>query len=205
MIIEICGAPKSGKTQMATYIEEHAKHDGFRIRHYHGGGRFIPMDGKNSPEFNLAAVARNLYYLLTAPKPDNTVTIMDRGVVDALIFTEAQLDCEIISRTERDAIVNFIDQPPVWRKMDHIVVLSAHSDVIQNRWKYSVGPNRGKHPGNLELKLALNNRYNEIEKILNTRSVRYTIVEVPSNHQELLESSEEVYRRILSSTIEEMI
>jgi hypothetical protein len=138
--IEFAGAPDSGKTTAVASIERLARENGYYVRHFHGGGRYVPLQVKSTPRFNLAVASRNVYEALTAVSTTGpSVRLLDRGPIDSLLFSRALAACGRLPAEELSVVEQLITSPQVLAQLDLVVLLSADPAVLSGRERALTG------------------------------------------------------------------
>lgn len=138
--IEFAGAPGVGKTTAVTGIERLARERGYHVRHFHGGGRYVPLHVKGTPRFNLAVACRNVYETLTVEDSIwPSLRLLDRGPIDSLIFSRALAACERVSEDDVAVIEKLILTQQVLDRLDLIVLLTAEGSVAAQRERKDTG------------------------------------------------------------------
>jgi len=106
VIFEFAGMPKSGKTTVLDVVAHYLRRHHIPLAEYHGGGRYAPIDKDHIGRLNLYLASEALRYLLTTTQPGlpPKVHLMDRGLVDRLIFTRCLLAMGRIDEAHSSAI-----------------------------------------------------------------------------------------------------
>lgn len=196
MILELTGAPKTGKTLLSNALERLARADGLHVRHFHGGGRYLPLSNKGTAAFNLAVTARNLYELLCEPSRAPGLLIMDRGVVDAYVFSTALSASGRISSKAADAVQAMLDQEEVWDRIDHVALLAASSATLLNRERASTGRVNEGSINNKEMREALIHYTEEMLPFLESRGVSAQLIRTDGKPEDLVARAPEIYAHI---------
>lgn len=200
-ILELAGAPKTGKTLLSNAIERIARREGLEVRHFHGGGRYVPLSGKGSAQFNAAVAARNTYTLLCMAQ-SNHFHIMDRGVVDALIFTAALKECKRISHREAKAIESFVDQEYIWRSLDRVTLLFASVDTLAERETRSTGRMRDGSINNKIIRQALIEATESMASFLRSRGVSHQLIQTDGTIEDLLAKAPLIFASVHNTKTE---
>lgn len=125
MILEIAGPPRSGKTLIASAVEYELRRFNIESLHFHGGGRFVDHRPKNSPSFNHLVFMRCISRLLSEGDGSGGAKclIMDRGILDAAVYSKALWENGEISWDDYSAIDRYVRLPIIGELKLHIVVL----------------------------------------------------------------------------------
>jgi hypothetical protein len=203
MILELAGAPKTGKTLLSNALERLARADGLHVRHFHGGGRYLPLPHKGTAAFNLAVAARNLYQLLCEPPQAPSLLIMDRGVVDALIFSCALADSTRITSSAAFAVRTMLDQEEVWKRIDHVALLVASSTTLLERELASTGRNNEGSINNMTMRDSLISQTWQVLPFLENRGVSTQLINTDGKPEALVGRATEIYSRIQPALLAE--
>ena len=91
VVVEFCGMPKSGKTTILNIVAQYMRRKGTVLNEFHGGGRYAPIGKGDLPTLNLYLAAEATRFLLPVGREGRTprAHLLDRGILDRLIFTRA--------------------------------------------------------------------------------------------------------------------
>lgn len=99
VVVEFCGMPKSGKTTILNIVAQYMRRNGFVLNEFHGGGRYAPIGKSDLPALNLYLAAEATRFLLPVGREGRVpcVHLLDRGLLDRLIFTRALGSLNLLS------------------------------------------------------------------------------------------------------------
>lgn len=138
--IEFAGAPGVGKTTAVTGVERLARERGIYVRHFHGGGRYVPLHRKGTPRFNLAVACRNVYETLTIePATWPSVRLLDRGPIDSLVFSRSLASVGRITLEDLGVVERLVLTPQVLDELHLVVLLTADAQVAAARERQDSG------------------------------------------------------------------
>lgn len=91
VIIEFAGIPKSGKTTILDVVSHYLRRQRVPIAEHHGGGRYAPLGKENLGKLNLYLACEAVRYVVSTSQDGLSprVHLLDRGIVDRLIFTRS--------------------------------------------------------------------------------------------------------------------
>lgn len=124
-IVEFAGMPKSGKTTTLEIVRHEIRRRGQLTIDYHGGGRYAPIDKSNLAHLNLFLAAEAVRFLsvgAAVPVAPSTIHLMDRGIFDRVIFTEALVSRGVMSRAEADTLCQFLLLPTLTATIDYVFI-----------------------------------------------------------------------------------
>lgn len=135
ILIEFAGMPKSGKTTVLDVVSHFLRRHQVPLSEYHGGGRYAPIGKDQLGRLNLYLASEALRYVLSstqvgwAPK----VHLMDRGLVDRTIFTEALLKVGRIGASHAGTIRNMVALPEVAGLVDVCAIFVTSPELSLQR------------------------------------------------------------------------
>jgi thymidylate kinase len=148
IILEFAGMPKSGKTTILEIVRHELRRREGRIIDFHGGGRYAPIDKDFLPELNTYLALEAVRFILelkTQVSPHDRIGLMDRGIFDRLIFTEALKMRGAISETEAEATSNFLIMRRLCTSVDFVFVFQTTPELsIQREAQGKLSPRRGR-------------------------------------------------------------
>jgi thymidylate kinase len=135
VIIEFAGMPKSGKTTVMDVVVHYLKRSGVPIAEYHGGGRYAPLGKKDLARLNLYLACEAIRYCLTTHVEGSParVHMLDRSLVDRMIFTNALESMERVSAGHSATIRNLFDIPELNNEEDLCFVFTTTPEISLSR------------------------------------------------------------------------
>lgn len=128
MVIEFCGAPKSGKTSSINSLDLFLRRNGFRTTVLTERASVCPVKNKYDPFFNIWTVTSaiaELSEILSNHAKEYDVVILDRGIFDALCWFTWLLNRKNLDKSNYDSIVSFLTMNK-WRSaIDLIYVFTV--------------------------------------------------------------------------------
>jgi hypothetical protein len=127
--------PKSGKTTVLDTVAHYLRRHGLQVAEFHGGGRYAPIDKAHLAELNIYLACEAVRYIVAVGLAQQTprVHLMDRGVVDRVIFTEALGLLNRLSDQQREYLGRFLLLPEVVSRLDHVFVFVTSSELSMSR------------------------------------------------------------------------
>jgi thymidylate kinase len=106
VFIEFAGMPKSGKTTILDAISHYLRRRRINITEYHGGGRYAPVGKEDLGALNVYLACQTVQHILenSSSRRLPRLHLMDRGIVDRLIFTQALAKVSRVSLRHRSSI-----------------------------------------------------------------------------------------------------
>ena len=136
IVIEFCGAPKSGKTSCINSLDLFLRRNKFRTRVLSERASICPVRNKYDPYFNLwtvTAVIAELSEVLSNHAKNYDVVIMDRGIFDALCWFNWLLNKRHLDESNFESIEYFLTMKK-WRSViDLVYVFTADPEVSLQR------------------------------------------------------------------------
>ncbi len=122
LFVEFAGTPKSGKTTIAQSVSLFLRRNGFKCTTIVEKASVAPLSGKRDMHFNVWTACQTLTSMLEYHESVATIVLIDRGLFDALCWTEMLQIVGEIDERERIVVQQFLmlDQ---WRAMVDVVFL----------------------------------------------------------------------------------
>lgn len=135
VIVEFAGMPKSGKTTILDVVSHYMRRSGVQTTEYHGGGRYAPLDKRDLPRLNLYLACEAVKYCVSTHEADavSRLHLLDRGLVDRLIFTRAMLHMSRVSAEHAAAIESFFRAPELEEQIDLCFVFITTPELSLQR------------------------------------------------------------------------
>lgn len=124
IVIEFAGMPKSGKTTVLDIVAHYLRRQSLPVAEFHGGGKYAPIGKQDLPGLNIYLACESLRYVLAADQlyREPRIHLMDRGVVDRIIFTIALNSIGRLSDEQRGSMLSMLALPEVITKIDKALV-----------------------------------------------------------------------------------
>src|SRR5260370_4149715 len=106
-VIEFAGTPKSGKSTSVEAIRHFFARNGFRVHVLAERAAVCPIPIKGHLFFNTWCAASMLAELLANIETDTDIIIIDRGIVDALVWLQLQRQRGELTKGEAQTIEAF--------------------------------------------------------------------------------------------------
>jgi predicted NUDIX family phosphoesterase len=132
-VIEFAGTPKSGKSTAVEAVRHFFSRNGFRVHVLAERAAVCPIPMKGHLFFNTWCACSMLAELLANVEADADIIIVDRGIFDALVWLNLQLQRGEITSEEAGTIDSFLllDR---WRTLiDLVVVMNVPAQEAMNR------------------------------------------------------------------------
>lgn len=132
-VIEFAGTPKSGKSTSVEAIRHFFSRNGFRVHVLAERAAVCPIPMKGHLFFNTWCACSMLAELLANVEADADIIIVDRGIFDALVWLNLQLQRGEITQEEANTIDSFLLLER-WRTLiDLVVVMNVPADEAMSR------------------------------------------------------------------------
>jgi len=126
-IIEFAGTPKSGKTTTISAIYQFLKRNGVVVRTFQERASVAPLVDKGTAFFNTWVTCATLNGIIEALEDEKLdVLILDRGLLDGLVWIDWQEKTHRVSRAEAKGFRSFV-LTPRWRGLVDLVFV-MHCD-----------------------------------------------------------------------------
>jgi thymidylate kinase len=131
VIIEFAGMPKSGKTTVLDIIAHYLRRQKIPVAEFHGGGKYAPIAKSDLPGLNIYLACEAMRYVVAADQlyREPRIHLMDRGIVDRIIFTLALSSTGQLSGEQRDRTLGALGLPDVVSKVDKALVFVTDPEV----------------------------------------------------------------------------
>lgn len=119
--------PKSGKTTVVDIVSHTLKRRGYLVADYHGGGRYAPVGKDDLAALNLVLTSNAVNYLAVVgndARPPR-IHLMDRGVLDRVVFTTALRQLRRISDGHASAVTGLCLLPELVDKLSAAFVFTT--------------------------------------------------------------------------------
>jgi thymidylate kinase len=135
VIIEFAGMPKSGKTTVLDITAHYLRRQKLPVAEFHGGGRYAPVGKSDLPELNVYLACEAIRYVLAADQlyREPRIHLMDRGIIDRMIFTLALNSIGRLSDEQRDCTLGVLGLPEVVSKVDKTLVFVTDPQLSLSR------------------------------------------------------------------------
>lgn len=187
---EFAGMPKSGKTTIADTVIHFLKREGYKIKDYHGGGRYSPIDKSSLVDLNLYLACKAINFIVTSAnseKVENKIYILDRGIFDRCVFTKALLKMGKIDLEQYTRITNFLGIPFIANKIDAVFLTITTPELsIEREYKNKIVQKQGRVMNTDFLKLLRESSLEEFEtrksifknmRLINTEELNNMVVD----------------------------
>src|SRR5436309_3424442 len=110
-IFEFAGMPRSGKSTITDIIAHFLKREGFAIHEYDGGSKYSPLADAEIGILNLELACQTVELVnsvVGSRTKAHKIYLLDRGLIDRFIFTQALLQEGKIDRVEAERVCGII-------------------------------------------------------------------------------------------------
>jgi len=131
IVVEFAGMPKSGKTTVMDVVSHYLRRSGLPVAEFHGGGRYAPLGKGDLGRLNLYLACEVVRYCLSihAESAPSRIYLLDRGLVDRTLFTDALAAMNRISREHADIIKQLFACPELEDGEDICFVFSTTPQI----------------------------------------------------------------------------
>lgn len=147
-IFEFTGVPKSGKTSAMEIVTHYLKRSGYKVKQFHGGGRYSPIDKGKGKYLNMWIINQIISSILEYTEGENSfphIFLMDRGLFDRCAFTKAILKREEISSDEYNTMISYLTLPTIVHKVDAIFLfITSVKHSIERELKHKILEKHGR-------------------------------------------------------------
>jgi predicted NUDIX family phosphoesterase len=129
LIIEFAGTPKAGKSTSIAALAKFLRRHKIPVRVVIERASVCPIRDKNHPFFNVWTACTSLAQMLEALDGDQGVTILDRGIFDALVWMRLHHHNERLTDDEYRRIIDFLRIDKWLRKLDVVATLTVDAQT----------------------------------------------------------------------------
>lgn len=135
IVIEFAGMPKSGKTTVLDIIAHYLRRQSLPVSEFHGGGRYAPISKKDLPRLNVYLACEAIRYVLAADQlhREPRIHLMDRGIVDRMIFTVALNSIGQLSGEQCDKMIGLLALPEIVERIDNAFIFVTDAEKSLER------------------------------------------------------------------------
>ena len=133
--IEFAGLPKSGKSTVMDVVSHYLRRMGLPVKEFHGGGRYAPIGKNELGRLNLYLACEAVRYCLATHEEDSAprLHLLDRGLVDRVIFTRALHAMKRVSTAHADSIERLVATPDLRDEIGLCFVFTASPQLSLRR------------------------------------------------------------------------
>ena len=133
LIIEFSGAPKAGKTRSISVLELFLKRNGIKVEVFTERASIAPIKSKGHLNFNVWVSCASLQGMLEALYRDIDVFILDRGILDALVWNDWLERTGKITNAEATQVEQFFTMTRWTDLVDIVFVLKCAPTISIER------------------------------------------------------------------------
>jgi predicted NUDIX family phosphoesterase/thymidylate kinase len=133
LIIEFSGSPKAGKTRCISVLELFLKRNGIKVEVYTERASVSPIKAKGHLNFNVWVSCASLQGMLESLYKEIDVFVLDRGVLDALVWNDWLETAGKITREEAHQVEQFFTMKRWTDLIDIVFVLTCDPKVSIER------------------------------------------------------------------------
>ncbi|SRR6266487_75803 len=135
-VFEFAGMPRSGKSTIVDIIGHFLKREGFSIQEYDGGSKHNPLSDADIGILNLVLAGQTVELIASAvgsKTKAHKIYLLDRGLIDRFIFTEALLQEGKIDEVEAKRVYDFLTLPRLLKRIDGVFVFVTSPELALAR------------------------------------------------------------------------
>lgn len=133
---EFAGMPRSGKSTVEDTVAHFLKRQGFAIGEYRGGSRYSSLYNSSIADLNYSLVCRAADFVISSAgreKEGHKIFLLDRGIIDRCLFTEALFIRNQIDSDSAHNIENFLTSPRLINKIDGVFIFVTTPELAMER------------------------------------------------------------------------
>src|SRR2546430_1578598 len=91
---EFAGMPRAGKTTIVDIVAHYLKRNDYLIEEYSGGSKYNPLYNASIVDLNLSIACKTVDFVICSTRCEEIkqkIYLLDRGIIDRYIFTNALL------------------------------------------------------------------------------------------------------------------
>lgn len=135
-VFEFAGMPRSGKSTIADIIAHFLKREGLSIYEYDGGSKHSPLIDAGIGVLNLELACQTVR-LVNSLTGNHTkaykIYLLDRGLIDRFIFTQALLQDGKIDRVEAERVCSLITLNRLLTMIDGLFIFITTPEMALER------------------------------------------------------------------------
>lgn len=153
-VFEFAGMPQSGKTNVKDILVHYLKRMEYPFEQFNGGSRNSPLYYSPIGQLNQSLavnIVNFVKYHIGEAATDHKIYLLDRGLIDRWIFTDALLRDKQISQEQAKKAHQTLLLPDILEKLDEvfIFVTSAETALIREYEQKLVLPHEVRSQGNV--------------------------------------------------------
>ena len=138
-IFEFAGMPRSGKTSVEGILAHYLKRMEYPVVEFNGGSRHSGLTTINSKpigELNEHLANKIEKFVRSIEKrenPDHNIYLLDRGLIDRCIFTDALVRANEVSPKQAEKHYNSLTAPELLEKLDGVFIFTTSPQTALDR------------------------------------------------------------------------
>lgn len=138
-IFEFAGMPQSGKTSVKEILVHYLKRMEYPIVEFNGGSRHsrlptiyrMPIGELNEQlAYNIERFVRSI---VDGQNPDHSIYLLDRGLIDRCIFTDALFRANKVSTKQAEKLYAILTAPELLEKLDGVFIFATSPQTALDR------------------------------------------------------------------------
>ncbi len=133
---EFAGMPKAGKSTIEDSIAHFLKREGFPIQEYDGGSKYSVLADSDIGFLNLELACKTVKFANRAVASRTNaykIYLLERGLVDRFIFTDALLREGNLDEDEARRIYDILTLPRLFKRMDGVFIFITTPEMALER------------------------------------------------------------------------
>jgi hypothetical protein len=133
---EFAGMPQGGKTTIANIVAHYLERKGFIIEEFSGGSRYSPLRFSSIADLNVWLACKAAEFVVGAlgrEKSSHKIFLLDRGLIDRCMFTDALLRQDKIDELTAHATKLFLTSPRFLQNIDGVFVFVTTPELAMIR------------------------------------------------------------------------
>ena len=137
-IFEFAGMPQSGKTSVKEILAHYLKRMEYPVVEFNGGSRHsrLPIYRMPIGELN-EHLANNIESFVRSieerQNPDHNIYLLDRGLIDRCIFTDALVRANKVSPKQAEKLYESLTAPELLQKLDGVFIFVTSPETALDR------------------------------------------------------------------------
>ncbi len=137
-IFEFAGMPQSGKTSVREILAHFLKRMEYPLVEFNGGSRYsgfpiyrMPIGELNEKlAYNIESFVRSIE---ERQNPDHNIYLLDRGLIDRCIFTDALVRANKVSPKQAENLNAMLTKPELLAKLDGVFIFVTSPETALDR------------------------------------------------------------------------
>src|SRR5579863_4087631 len=133
---EFAGMPQAGKTEIAGIVSHYLRRKGYAVDVHNGGSEYSPLHDAPIADLNISLTCEVVNYIVNKDRGEQSehkIYLLDRGLIDRNIFTNALLWSDKIDEIQAKATSAYLTLPRLLECLDGIYIFITSPEIALER------------------------------------------------------------------------